>query len=182
MDTPDTPRNASVITWRTYAGRLSAARRTALSLLLLALFAAGGCGGSVDRMNPAQISGTLDENDSRFSDGSLSDFYVATARRDGRAQIEMNSSSFDPYLIVTAQNSHGEYENIVEDNNSGEGRNAKIIFDVKKGKTYFIAALDNSAALSPGPYTIIFSDILNNARVNPDSVSGRSALAPRRTK
>ncbi len=142
-----------------------------LCLMPLALCMAPGCGGAVDLMNPTSLSGSLDASDSRFSDGSLSDFYVATARSDGRAQIEMNaSSSFDPYLIITARNSDGEYENIIEDDDSGGGQNAKIIFDVKKGKTYYIAALDDDGALLPGPYTIVFSDIFEKVKVNPDSL------------
>jgi hypothetical protein len=143
-------------------------------LLLPLLFVGGtGCGGGVDLTNPTRISGSLDERDSRFSDGSLADFYVASAARSGRAQIEMKPDRFDAYLIVSARNSAGEIENIIEDSGSSGDRTAKVIFDVRKGQTYFIAAVDNSASLDPGPYSIIFSDILTNVRVNPDSRSTR---------
>jgi hypothetical protein len=136
-----------------------------------ALFVGAGCGGSVDLMNPTRLQGTLDEKDARFSDGSAAEFYVATARRNGRAQIEMESDTFDPYLIVSALNRAGEIENIIEDHNSGDGSNARVIFDVKAGERYFVAAVDDGAAISPGAYTITFSDIFTNARINPDSLA-----------
>ena len=139
--------------------------------LLMLLPSLPGCGGGsgILPLNQTQIDGVLDQNDSRFSDGSVSDFYIATARRDGHAAIELQSSHFDPYLIVSAKNSKGELENIVEDDNSGGGRNARVTFDVKKGEPYFIATLDNSGADSPGPYTVIFSEILGNVHENPAS-------------
>ena len=138
-------------------------------LLVLPVLSGCGSGSGVLPYNQTRIDGVLDQNDSRFSDGSVSDFYIATARRDGRAAIEMQSSHFDAYLIVSAKDSHGELENIVEDDNSGGGKNARVTFDVKKGEPYFIATLDNSGADSPGPYTVIFSEILGDVHENPAS-------------
>jgi hypothetical protein len=157
--------------------------RCTILLAVAAVAVISGCGGSVDRINPTRLQGTLDENDARFSDGSLADFYVTTARSNGRAQVDMESGEFDPYVIVSARNSDDEVENIVEDDDSGDGHNARVTFDVKKGETYFIAALDNSAALAPGRYTIIFSDVLRDARINPDSLaSPRSRFGPVRPR
>lgn len=139
----------------------------------LTLLSSAGCGGGggLAFADPTQFDGVLDQNDSRFSDGSVTDYYIAKARRDGRATIEMRSSRFDPYLIVSAKDSNGEIENIIEDDDSGGGKNARVTFDVKKGESYFIATLDNSHLDKPGPYTVLFSDILTDVRENPDSTA-----------
>ncbi len=143
--------------------------RAGVLLLACALAAGAGCGGGVALSDPTRINGTLEASDARFSDGSLADFYIATAQRTGRAQVDLTSAAFDAFLIISVLNSDGEVENIVEDDDSGDGRNARVIFDVEKGKRYFIAAVDDGAAAAPGSYSIVFSDILGNARVNPDA-------------
>ncbi len=107
--------------------------------------------------NQTQIRGTLTSNDYVFSsDRTYYDIYRFTALSSGIANIRMESSNLDSYLMVIDNQGNG----VAQDDDSGGGNNALVSFTVNQGRQYAVVA--NEANVATGSYTITFSNNLAN--------------------
>ena len=77
------------------------------------------------------------------------DVYSCTAREDGTAQVDLKSSDFDSFLIVGTEDGAGNVRTIATDDNSGNGRDARVRFDISGGAHYFVAATNATARAAP---------------------------------
>lgn len=85
------------------------------------------------------VAGTFDDNDSRLPDQSYFERWTISATAGQRLIITMSSTDFDSYAIVArARGTDVEY--LAQDDDSGGGRNAQIVFEVPATGEYMIIA------------------------------------------
>lgn len=133
---------------------------------VLAAVMLAGCGGggtttpNPDNEGPFTFDGTIDNND--FFDGSGDndrhyDIFQVDATRSGTAEIAMSSNDLDSQLYVYKRDSNGNYGNVVaEDDDSGDGADAIVRFDVKRGEIFRVITT-SSRASEFGRYQVFFS-------------------------
>jgi hypothetical protein len=152
-------------------------RLTALGGALLTLTApgCGGGGGNNNNDRATEIFERLESGDRRTDDGRYFDLYDIRARRDGRAFIEMRSSSVDAVLVVFDDRGNIIAENDeINDDINDDITDARVQFDVRRGEVYTVAA----SSYDPderGTYSLIFSSELENV------TSRSTAPSPPRT-
>lgn len=146
-----------------------------MAALLLA-----GCGGGASP-NPnnagpftvdARIESTdfFDRNDDRYYD-----IFVTEVARDGRAEVAMSSFDVDSQIFIYRRDSNGDYGNfIAEDDDSGDGPDAAVRFDVRRGEVYRVVAT-SSRAQEFGDYRIFFSRELGRPAIVLPRENGRTA-------
>ncbi len=146
-----------------------------------------GCGGSGDHSGDPQttIHGRLQQgsqtlpNGAYVQAGSYVDVYSCTARRDGSAQVDLKSSDFDSFLIVGTEDNSHTIQTIATDDNSGDGQNARVKFDVNQDVRYFVAATNADGAGHGGSYEMDFSSNLQDVREEPGVTPAILAAAAR---
>lgn len=115
-------------------------------LLCAALFASVGCGGDVNETH----EGTLEQGDDvQQTDGSWQDLYEFRTKEGYHIDIQMNSSAFNTYLMLSDPNG----AKIAEEDGGGEGTNARIRAVAPSSGTYQVYANSNSAG-ETGAYTL----------------------------
>lgn len=156
---------------KTFASRISAL------LLVPALASLAGCGGgggtkpNPDTAGPAIVDNALTRDDFRDTeDDRYYDIFICDVTRSGSAAVEMGSDEVDAALLIYRKNSKGEFDLIAEnDDISDQNINARVEFDVSRGKSYRIVATSANSN-ERGDYSLFFSQILGRpARVLPDA-------------
>ena len=111
----------------------------------------GAVGGGTIR--PGQsITGTFDASDSRLPDQSYFERWTLSATAGQRLIITLSSSDFDSYAIVArAAGSNVEY--LLQDDDSGGGSDAQIVFQVPASGEYMIIA-NSRGPEARGQYTL----------------------------
>jgi hypothetical protein len=132
----------------------------------------GGCGGG-GGSEETPITGVLGPGDRQLPDGTYVDIWECRARKNGAAQVSMDSSRVDPFLWVFRKTDDGTFVEIDRDDDSGPGWNALVTFEVTRGRTYHIWA--NSFGEEAGSYTLIFSKELGDVTLRPNR--GRSVVS-----
>ena len=98
------------------------------------------------------VNGELTSADCRLDDGSYADFYSYTGSAGQSVTITLNSSSFDAYTGIADET--GTF--VVEDDDSGDGTNARLTTTLPADGLYIILA--NSALPNQfGGYSLIFN-------------------------
>lgn len=108
-------------------------------------------GGGVIRPGHS-ITGTFDAKDSRLPDQSYFERWTLSATEGQRLIITMSSSDFDSYAIV-ARASGNEVEYLFQDDDSGGGSDAQIVFVVPATGEYMIIANSRGPAAT-GSYSL----------------------------
>ena len=98
------------------------------------LVGCGGGGGGIGG-DGGSLEGFLSTSDWVLGDGYYADRYVFTASRDGQVQVDMGSNQVDPYLVVLDEDG-----NYLEDDDAGPGDDARLLFDVIRGRQYEVRA------------------------------------------
>jgi CHAT domain-containing protein len=101
------------------------------------------------QIQPTTLNGTLDSNSQVFTDyNGYYNIHTFEGQAGEQITLELTSSEFDSYLILR----DSDNKQIAEDDNSGGGRNAKIIVTLPTTGTYTI--LVNTYAGQTGNYTL----------------------------
>lgn len=95
-------------------------------------------GGGVIRAGQS-MTGTFDARDSRLPDQSYFERWTLSATAGQRLIITMSSSDFDSYAIVARANGN-DVEYLFQDDDSGGGSDAQIVFVVPATGDYMIIA------------------------------------------
>ena len=85
------------------------------------------------------VSGTLNENDARLPDQTYVERWTFTATAGQRLIITLSSKDFDSYAIV-ARATGETVEYLAQDDDSGGGTNAQIVFVAPAAGQYMILA------------------------------------------
>jgi len=113
--------------------------------------AAVGGPGKVQEIHPGdQLLGRLEPGDSTVGDGTYGDVFLFRPQASGQVVIDLRSSDFDAFLIL--QDAAGR--TLLTDDDSGEGTNARITYEVNAGTTYRIVANSYGGTRTTGTYRI----------------------------
>lgn len=132
---------------------------------VLAAVMLAGCGGggttpNPDNDGPFTFDGTIDNDD--FFDGTGDndrhyDIFQVDVTRSGTAEIAMSSNDLDSQLYIYKRDSNGNYGNVIaEDDDSGDGADAVVRFDVSRGEIFRVITT-SSRASEFGGYRVFFS-------------------------
>ncbi|MBN1845431.1 MAG: PPC domain-containing protein, partial [Sedimentisphaerales bacterium] len=112
-----------------------------------------------DSFRTAQVL-TLDDDLSAVVQSQIDgrrdkDMFVFTAPADGQLQIDMTTpgSELDSYLYLYDSRGH----RLAEDDDSGEGTDARIVFTMEAGSQYYIRA--DAFRRSTGSYTLKLQEL-----------------------
>ena len=138
-----------------------------------------GCGGGASptpgNNGPFALDGYVessdfyDRNDDRFYD-----IYLTEIARNGTAQVDMVSYDIDSQLYIYRRDSRGDYNLVDQDDDGGDGPDALVRFNVRRGEIYRIVAT-SSRAQEIGPYRIFFSRPLGRPAIVPVDATNRVA-------
>ena len=118
-------------------------------LTLQAIESAVG-GGTI---RPGQsVTGTFDASDSRLPDQSYFERWTLSATAGQRLIITLSSRDFDTYAIV-ARATGNQVEYLLQDDDSGGGTDAQIVFEVPTTGEYMIIA-NSRAPAARGEYSL----------------------------
>jgi hypothetical protein len=95
------------------------------------------------------VDGFLASTDCRLDDGSFADVYLVTVTQPISVQIDLKSTAFDPFLVLTDA---GGRRIAMDDDGGNEGSNARIRTKLSPGK-YFIYA-NSFGVTGRGAYTV----------------------------
>ena len=102
------------------------------------------------------VNGKIKRSDSKLSDGKYYDRYKFSGSADQRVIIEMSSTKIDSY--ITLYKKSGTYlEYLGEDNDSGGGLNAKLVYLLPSKGTYVIFA-ESFVKKQVGSYTLSLAE------------------------
>lgn len=105
----------------------------------------------ISDLRTGTTQGTLYVTSCQYSDDTFADVYRVQAMNAGTLDIEMDSDSFDSYLILTDANG-----NVIDfDDDSGGGNNARLTTPVDVGTYYLIAKPFVNQGYVVGPYVLI---------------------------
>lgn len=111
----------------------------------------GAVGGGTIR--PGQsVTGTFDANDSRLPDQSYFERWTLSATAGQRLIITLSSRDFDTYAII-ARAAGNDVEYLLQDDDSGGGTDAQIVFEVPATGEYMIIA-NSRAPAARGQYSL----------------------------
>jgi hypothetical protein len=96
------------------------------------------------------LVGRLEPGDSIVGDGTYGDLFLFRPQVSGEAVIDLRASDFDAYLILEDEAGH----TLLTDDDSGEGTNARITYQVSAGETYRIIANSYGGTHTTGTYRI----------------------------
>jgi hypothetical protein len=129
----------------------------ALGLVALTSTLAAAQRGDYPVVRPGQpVEGVLDAESPRFVDGKAFRVYQFQAQPGRRYVATMSSSEFDAYLVLARANG-GITEYIKQDDDGGEGINARLRFTVPIAGTYLLIARGLSAQ-ARGPFSVGLED------------------------
>ena len=138
-----------------------------------------GCGGGAsprpDNNGPFTVDATIkssdfyDSNDDRYYD-----IFLTEVARSGRAEVSMSSYDLDSQLYIYRRDSNGDYNLIADDDDSGDGPDAVVDFDVRRGEVYRVVAT-SSRTREVGDYRIFFSRELGRPSLVLPRTNGRTA-------
>jgi hypothetical protein len=95
------------------------------------------------------IEGTLDENSQTLEDGSYVNIHTFEGKAGERVFIELNREEFDAYLLLLDPDDN----KIAENDDGGEGYNARIVIELPKTGTYTIR-VNTAQANETGNYQL----------------------------
>ena len=95
------------------------------------------------------VSGVLASTDCRMSDGSFADVYAVDIAQPVSVQIDLKSTAFDPFLILTDA---GGRQLAMDDDGGSEGSNARIRTKLAAGRYYIYA--NSFGVTGRGSYTL----------------------------
>jgi hypothetical protein len=105
----------------------------------------------ISDLRTGTTQGTLYITSCQYSDDTFADVYRVEAMNSGTLDIEMDSASFDSYLILTDSNG-----NVIDfDDDSGGGNNARLTTPVDVGTYYLVAKPFVEQGYVVGPYVLI---------------------------
>ena len=133
---------------RTYSGKEEATGLYELALLRVENVARPG---AVTEIHAGTtVVGRLEPGDSTAGDSTWEDVLLFRPQRSGEAVIDLKSADFDAYLIL--QDAAGHV--LVTDDDSGEGSDARITYNVTAGQTYRILANSYGGSRATGTYQL----------------------------
>ena len=149
------------------------------ALSVAAALMLAGCGGGAspqpDNRGPFTFDATIttrdfyDRNDDRYYD-----IFLTEVARSGRAEVAMSSFDLDSQLFIYRRDSNGDYNLIADDDDSGDGPDAIVDFDVRRGEVYRVVAT-SSREQEFGDYRIFFSRELGRPALVASRENGRTA-------
>lgn len=122
----------------------------------------------------ASFSGSLQSGDQMLSDNTYADFHEYAGEPGDLVRVSMQSSDFDAFVMVLAQDSDGNISIIADDDDSGDGLNAETLVEIPDDASILIAA-NSSAAGETGTYRLNIESE-GFLEIPEDSGSGRYAL------
>lgn len=146
----------------------------ALSVTAALMLAGCGGGSSSDPGNngPFTVDGTIESSDFFDSqDDRYYDIFVTEVARNGTAEVDMTSNDVDSQLFIYRRDSNGDYNLVAQDDDSGNGPDALVRFDVKRGEIYRVITT-SSRAQETGNYRVVFSRELGRPAVVLPRVNG----------
>jgi hypothetical protein len=111
---------------------------------------AGGPGRVLEIRAGDMLLGRLEPGDSTLGDGTFGDVFLFKPSASGQVVIDLTSSDFDAFLIL--QDAAGQ--TLLTDDDSGDGTNARITYQVTAGETYRIIANSYGGTRTTGTYRI----------------------------
>ena len=138
-----------------------------------------GCGGGSspkpDNNGPFTVDGTIERSDFFDSnDNRYYDIFVTEVARSGRAEVAMSSDDVDSQVFVYRRNSGGGYDLIADDDDSGDGPDAVVDFDVRRSEVYRVVAT-SSRTQELGNYRLYLSRELGRPAIVLPRENGRTA-------
>ncbi len=127
--------------------------REATGLYELTLDVGGEVGrpGRVGDLRPDEaVLGRLEPGDSVVGDDTFADVYIFRAPRDGEVTLDMRSGDFDAYVLVK----DAEGATLATDDDGGDGTNARLTMQVRRGRTYRVYANSYGADRATGTYRL----------------------------
>jgi hypothetical protein len=133
-------------------------------VVIMCLLAIAGCGGGGS--HPLNISGynDLSLTDGVNQDDSLYDYALFTTTRAGWVQVTMDSTAFDPYLIVYRGTT--ETTEVGHDDDSGSNTNAVFFFHANAGETYTVKFTSYGAGAKLGNYSFTIKEVTGPIALN----------------
>ena len=150
---------------------------------VLAAIMLAGCGGggntpNPDNQGPFTFDGNINDDD--FFDGEGGndrhyDIFQVDATSSGTAEVNMTSNDLDSQLYIYKRNSNGNFgDPIAEDDDSGDGPDAVVRFDVRRGDIYRVI-VTSSRAREFGDYRVFFSREFGRPLIVPNNNGNRTA-------
>ena len=120
-----------------------------------------GCGGGAsprpEDHGPFTIDSVIERNDFYDADDDrYYEIFLAEINRNGRAEVEMSSFDLDSQVYIYRRDRDGDYDLIAEDDDSGDGPDAFVDFEVRRGEVYRIITT-SARPREFGDYRIFFS-------------------------
>src|SRR5687768_10583359 len=106
-----------------------------MSTLGAAMLVAGCGGGGLFGGGGGSFNAALTQDDWVIGNGFYADRYLFRVRNTGNVVIDMESTCFDTYLIVI-----DEQNNVLEDDDSGPGSDARLSFQGFQGELLEVRA------------------------------------------
>ena len=147
---------------------------------LLVMGALSGCGGggsspTPSNQGPFTIDGSLTRADFYDSDNDrYYDIFVTEPTRSGTAQVEMTSPDVDSQVYIYRRRSNGSYDLIAQDDDSGNGPDALVRFDVQRGDVYRVITT-SAQPRELGFYRAYFSRELGRPAIVPSDQNALTA-------
>lgn len=133
-----------------------------------ALMLAGCGGGSSSNSNkggPFTVDGTIERTDFFDStDNRYYDIFITEVASSGSAEVDMSSNDLDSQVFIYRRDSNGNYNLVAQDDDSGDGPDALVRFDVRRGEVYRVVTT-SSRAQEFGNYRVFFSRELGRPAV-----------------
>ncbi len=150
----------------------------ALSVTSALMLAGCGGGSSSNPSNngPFTVDGTIessdffDKNDNRYYD-----IFVTEVASSGTAEVDMTSNDVDSQLFIYLRDSSGNYNLVAQDDDSGDGSDAAVRFDVKRGEIYRVITT-SSREQEIGNYRVFFSRELGRPAVVLPRINGTATV------
>lgn len=101
--------------------------------------------------------GIISKKDAEDDEGNLFDSYNIKLSANQKIQINLNSTAFDPILVLQGPDSEGVLVEISEDDDSGPGSNARIRYTVKNTGEYRVK-VKSASQEEMGAYTLLLGD------------------------
>lgn len=131
---------------------------TAVAAALVLAGCGGGASPQPNNTGPFTVDGEIESSDFfDRNDNRHYDIFLLRAERSGRAEIAMSSFDLDSQIFVYRDRGDDDFGSpIAEDDDSGDGPDAVVSFDVQRGVNYRVIAT-SSRENEFGDYQIFFS-------------------------
>ena len=107
-----------------------------------------------------ELQGVLDANDALDLDNTYFEAWQVTFQYDSRVDIRLDSREIDPYLVLIRIDSTQQFIDVLEDDDSGPGQNARITTDIQAG-TYWVI-VNSFDAFETGAWSLAIQSSTNS--------------------